>query len=364
VGRDCFIIAFLAGMVLGCGPKSTPLPPSFDPTAGPVIPAMFAPVYATGHGLPKDPLTAQVALGHKWSESLSGAAAAVGLEVQSDATLQAAQHAAHRAGYPYPVRSISIGWVPAGDYPDELADGISRILRQGDDLGLARVRTLGKDRWVALIAHPTERLEPIRRERRKGTEVAIRTTSLCRWVLVSPSGTMHTGTTPDTAMLDEQGEWWLQVRSLNALVASVPLYVDLATPPAPVIDLPGDSVIGPGDAIDLALELMGDIRQAFGVSGFLTDATLQTLAHYPLKQVLDDSWTLVGGVNRLRGAGFIGGPVTQVHCSAPTVATCLDAMLQEPVNRSALLNQSYRLVGTAAQVRTDGVTLLFNLASQ
>ncbi len=351
-------------LAMGCGPKPTPLPNDFDPTAGPVIPAMEAPMYATGHALPKDPLTAQVALGLRWSEALSGAAATVGLELEAQPTLEAAQHAAHRAGYPYPVKSLSIGWVPVGEYPEELAEALRRTMREGDDIGLTRVRTLGKDRWVALVAHPNGYLQPIRREMRKGAEVPLKTAAPARWSLISPTGRLTTGTTPASPALDEQGEWWLHLRGLNATLVSVPLYVDIATPPTSVLELPGESVTGPGDAVALTLDLLAEVRHAFRVPGLTEDGTLTTLAQYPLEQVLDDSWTLEVGVERLQGAGFVGGPVTQVHCTAPTVATCLDRLLSEPTGRSALLNNGYRLIGAAAQARTDGVTVLLNLASQ
>ena len=336
-------------LALACGPKQSPLPTDFDPKAGPLVPAMAAPIYATGHGLPK---------------ALSGAAAAIALDHDSGPTLEAAQHAAHRAGYPYPVKQLSVGWMDAGAYPVDLGRSLAATLRQGDHLGLARVRTQDKDRWVALVAHPADVLAPIHRELRLGAEVPIQTRSPCTWTLVSPSGKLSRGTTPDKIPLGEAGEWWLEVRTLNARVASVPLYVDMATPPAPLMDLPGEKVTGPGDGVALALELLEDVRKSFGTVQLKRDGNLDTLAGLPLTQVLDKKWTNDGGMARLRAAGFVGGPAFQVHCKAPSIATCIDQMLRTPAMRSGLLHPGLRLVGGAAQVRTDGVTLLLNLASE
>jgi len=251
-----------------------------------------------------------------------------------------------------------------GTYPDELGRSLAATLREGDDLGLARVRTQNKDRWVALVARPADMLAPIPREFRRGAEITIRTRSPCTWSVVSPSGKLMKGTTPAKVSLKEAGEWWLEVRTLNAQVVSVPLYVDMATPPAPLFELPGETVTGPGDGMDLALELLEKLRQTFDLVALQRDGTLDTLATTPLAQVLDKKWTQVDGVARLRAAGFVGGPAHQIHCSAGSIAGCMDRMLRDPQRRSALLDPGLRLVGGSAQVGTGGVTLLLNLASE
>jgi len=182
--------------------------------------------------------------------------------------------------------------------------------------------------------------------------------------LVSPTGKLTKGTTPDKLVLNEAGEWWLEVRTLNERVASIPLYVDMATPPAPLLELPGEKVTGPGDGVSLTMELIEDVRRMFGMVTLQRDGTLDTLAATPLAMVLDKRWTREDGIARLRAAGFVGGPAFQVQCSAPSVASCIDQMLRDPIHRSALLHPGLRLIGAGAQVRTDGVTLLINLASE
>jgi len=351
-------------LALACGPKPADLPPEFNPKGSPLVPAMDAPLYTSGLGLPKDALVAQVALGHRWDEALSGAAASIALDTSHAPTLEGAQHAAHRAGYPYTVKSLNFGWMDVGVYPEELGRSLAATLREGDDLGLARVRTQDRDRWVALVAHPVDRIAPIFRELRMGAELPIKASSPGTWTVVSPSGKVQRGTTPAKVVMNEAGEWWLEVRSLNTQVVSLPVYVDMATPPAPMLELPGESVTGPADAVAYALDLLDDVRDSFAMVPLQRDGTLDTLAGLPLGQVLDKSWTQEGGEARLRAAGFVGGPAYQIQCQASSVANCIDKLMRAPVSRAALLHPGLRLVGGGAQVRTDGVTLLLNLASE
>ena len=47
-----------------------------------------------------------------------------------------------------------------------------------------------------------------------------------------------------------------------------------------------------------------------------------------------------------------------------TVAACVDAMLRSGRERELVLNPSFRIGGAAAQVATDGVTIVVNMASE
>ena len=110
--------------------------------------------------------------------------------------------------------------------------------------------------------------------------------------------------------------------------------------------------------------MVNDIRSAFEAVALAEDGTLQTLARHPLEQVLDGSWDRDAGEARLRGAGFVGGPVAQLWCAATTVESCIDELLADADGRAALLHPQLRLGGAAAQVRTDGVVVLLNLTSE
>ena len=351
--------------MFACAPKSVdgPVTPPVDPAMQPVLPAMEADVYASGLTLPRDTLVAQVALGMRWDEGLSGAAAALGLDDRI-ITLERAQHAAHRAGYPYPVRIVSSGRVTAGTHPDALLRTLHKVLRKEDRLGLARVRGGEQDRWVALISSPVDEMRPFHRQQEFGAALDVRTVGPSTWMLVSPSGQVKSGSSPANPVLDEEGEWWLEIDGVEQTIAAVPLYVNLPPPKDDLIELPGRELTGPVAAADEALLLISEVREVFAMSRLRDDGTLQTLAQYPLELLIGGQWDRDGAHQRLHAAGFAGGPVGQVQCEGPTVAACVDAMLRSGRERELVLNPSFRIGGAAAQVATDGVTIVVNMASE
>ena len=352
-------------VTLACAPKPVAVDarPSVDPATQPILPASVAPVYATGHALPKDELVAQVALGFAWDESLSGAAAALALD-DNALGIERAQYAAYRAGYPYPIRVVSTGSVPAGTHPDALVRTLHTVMQQTDRLGLARVRSDATDRWVALVSSPHGKLEPFAREQNIGADLAVRTDVPGTWMAVSPSGRIKSGPNPGTISLDEEGEWWVEVDGTERMVAAIPVYVGMPTPTGTVIDLPGAEFPGPVEAADEALLLVSDVREAFSMPRLRDDGTLETLAQYPLSLILSEAWDRAEGEARLQAAGFTGGPVGQVQCRGGTVAACVDSMLRSGRERAVLLNPGFRIGGAAAQVSTDGVTVVVNMAAE
>jgi len=352
-------------LALGCAPKTEegPVEVAVDPAMQPILPAMEADVYASGHSIARDTLVAQVALGMSWDEALSGAAAALGLG-DGEITLERAQHAAHRSGFPYPVRVVSSGRVVAGTHPDALVRTLHAVMGKTDRLGLARVRKGEHDRWVALIASPVDELAALGRQHELGAALQIRTVGPSTWMLVSPSGQVKSGTTPAAPTLDEEGEWWLEVDGVEQTIAALPLYVNLPPPKDVLIDLPGRELSGPVVAADEALLLISDVREAFSMARLRDDGTLQTLAQYPLELLLGQQWDRDSAHGRLHAAGFAGGPVGQVQCKGPTVAACVDTMVRSARERELVLNPSFRIGGAAAQVSTDGVTIVVNMATE
>ncbi|MAY79610.1 MAG: hypothetical protein CL930_02395 [Deltaproteobacteria bacterium] len=357
-------LVLLLLLALSCAPKPGPGVGSTDGVVpiGP-LPAVEALMYTTGHTLPKDDLVAQVALGMNWEEGLSGAAAALAID-ETAITLERAQHAAHRAGYPYQVRVVSSGLMEVGEHPNALVRTLNTVRRQGDHIGLVRARSGNADKWVALVASPVDALKPIAREQKVGAKIEIQTSGPSTWMLVSPSGVVTSEQSPGTHILDEQGEWWMEVDGVSETIAAIPLYVGMRTPPGPVFELPGRVIEGPVEAAIEALSLVSEARDAFNVPRLREDGTLETLAQYPLELLLSDKWDRESGHGRLQAAGFIGGPVGQVHCHGHTVAACVDGMLRSGREREYLLNPAFRVGGAAAQVSTDGVTVVMNLASE
>ncbi|MEC8191796.1 MAG: hypothetical protein VX944_10910 [Myxococcota bacterium] len=352
-------------MTLACAPKPPAAidVPVVDPGTQPILPASMAPVYATGHALPKDELVAQVALGLAWDESLSGAAAALALSDQA-LGIERAQYAAFRAGYPYLVRIVSSGSVPAGTHPDALVRTLHTVMNKTDRLGLARVRSDAVDRWVALVSSPNGALEPFEREQALGAELTLSMDVPGTWMAVSPSGRVQSGPVPGAVSLDEEGEWWLELDGIDRTVSALPVYVGMPTPTGTVIELPGDEFAGPVEAADEAMLLVSDVREAFSMARLRDDGTLETLAQYPLNLLLSNDWDRESGEVRLQGAGFTGGPVGQIQCQGTTVATCVDSMLRSGRERAILLNPSFRIGGAAAQVSTNGVAIVVNMATE
>lgn len=352
-------------MALACAPKKPveSVQPDVASVSRPILPATSAPMYTAKQTLPTDDLVAQVALGFVWDEALSGAAAALGLG-GGDVNLEAAQYVAHRAGYPYPVRVVSSGLVPAGQHPDALLRTLHSVLNKTDHLGLARVRVGVHDKWVALIASPVDTLQPFAREQTLGSVIDLRTVGPGTWMAVSPSGVSHSGQLPSQLTLDEAGEWWLEVDGMHETIASLPIYVDMPTPAEGLIVLPGDEFSGPVAAADEAMLLVSAVREAFSMPGLQDDGTLETLAQYPLSLLLAQQWDRQSGIERLHAAGFIGGPVGQIQCQGVTVAACVDGMMRSARERQFLLNPAFRIGGAAAQVSTEGVTIVLNMASE
>jgi hypothetical protein len=351
-------------LLSACAPKPTPPPEPIDDT--PILPAPEAAMYAHGPSAPKDPMVALASHGLAWDEALSGAAGAIAVSGEAP-TMPAVRWAAIRAGYPYPVLTAVSGTAEKDVPPQGMLDQLPALLRPGDDLGLARARVGASDVWVALVGRAPSRLLPFPREVAVGDAVMLAPLGASRgsfdWTLVSPRGELRSGALPADVVLDQMGEWWLEVdESDGSVVASVPLYAGMTTPPQPVV-LEGGSVSGPTEASAMLLEGVNRVRQAFSMPALSVDSTLSTLAEWPLEQVVGGTWKREEGEQRLLAAGFVGGPVAQLACSEASVPDCVDGWLRKPRDRARVLDPGFRVCGIAVQVRTDGITAVLNLAS-
>ena len=360
-------LALVAVTLAGC--KKPPEPPPRDPAAAPILPAPEGTRYALGERIPADPLVARlVDMGMlPWVESLSGAATALALNDDELFSLSAARWAAVRAGYPHPIHHIITGTEPPGALPTELLDAIRPLMTIGDHVGLIRARTALGDRWVALIARPQVDLDPFAREYPLGADLEVTSSGLASWAVVSPTGKQTTGRLPVQVALDEPGEWLLEFKGSHQgeQLLSLPIYVATKTPMQPMFPSATDTPMPGPDAIPEHVEdTLADVRAAFALPSLEWDPTLATLAGTPVQQVLDGTWDADKGERRLRGAGFIGGPVAQLSCTAPNVPACIEQMLSRADDRAALLESGLRLVGAAGQTRVDGVTLVINLSSE
>lgn len=361
-------LAFALALTVACAGKKAPIDGGpVAPSAAPILPAPEASVYSIGASDPADPLVRQV-VNHgllPWQEGLAGGATTLALDIKGPIDLQQAEHAARRAGYPYPVVRIITGEEDPAVYPDGLVQAVQRSLKLGDHVGVVRARIGQVDRWIALIGRPRGLATPFDRQSRVGAELVLDADRPATWLVVSPGGALSRGRTPAAIKLDRAGEWWVELEDDNgARILSAPLFVGIDPPPAPLVVLPGTPSTGPDDAEVAALDLLADVRDAFALPALEEDGTLTTLAGHPLTQVLDRSWNRADGEARLRGAGFQGGAVAQVWCQGATVPACMDRLLTDAQDRAAVLHPQVRLVGVQAQATTNGVVLLFNLTSE
>lgn len=352
-------------MVAGCGPKApAETPPDVKPGAAPILPAPDSAWYAPGESTPRDPLVAAI-VGDvlPWKESLSGAAGALALGEPFVTPNGLVRWSAIRAGYPHPIQQVITGEVPIDTFPTALRDRLQSIVRPGDDLGLVRARIRHKDRWVAIIGRPALQIPTFPKEIDRGAPLPLIAEG-GEWSLQSPTGRIIEGTLPSEPTLSQEGEWWLQIKRGDQTVMSVPIYVGLQTPMDPPVLVPGEVVIQPSDALELSYILLNELRDDFSRPLLRPDPVLETLAQHPLEQALVGQWDPAVGTRRLQGAGFVGGPVGQVYCEGRTVAECLDSLMWDIETRSVLLDPGLRVAGASAQVRTDGLAMVFNLASE
>ncbi|MFT4979576.1 MAG: hypothetical protein ACI8S6_005488 [Myxococcota bacterium] len=351
-------------VVLGCGPKQ-PLEP-IEPGTSPILPSPEGRLYATGEAGPRDPIVAAVVeqAGLPWQESLAGAATYLALHQPFTPELALARWGAVRAGYPHPIRTLTFGIVGQDTFPTALASELARIIQPGDELGLIRARSGSSDRWVALIGRPQIALMSLPREHDPGDWLELPGEG--QWRLQSPEGEVTEGALPSRMLLQATGEWWLELRRRpgGAPAISIPLYVGMATPPAPVLELPGAQSSAPAQAVEATYAAIDEIRAAFSVAPLAVDETLEVLARYPLEQGLAGARDPERGIARLRGAGFVGGPAGQVYCEGRTVVLCLDSLMWNIDSRQQLLSPGLRLMGAAAEVRTDKVAVLLNVTSE
>ncbi len=364
-------IALWLGLA-ACSHPTPPAPPEVSPA--PVLPAPEAPLYALGVREPRDPVVAALVRDGllPWVESLSGAAGAMLLEPDRPATLHEARFRAVRAGYPYPVVAVVGGEASADEEPPDLLATLGPLVRPTDHVGLARARVGDRDRWMALVGRPRVALEPFPREVQPGDAVKLVSDPPARWRLLAPSGAVLGGWTPASFAPDDPGEWWLELRgeapgrrgAPGEVVAAVPLYVGVPTPVLPDFDVPGPEVSGPAEAVDLALDLVGRVRERRDLVVPALDDTLATLERRPLERFLAGTWDREEGERRLRGAGYVGGPVHELACRAESVAACVAAWMGTFDDRAALLDPGVRVAGLAARVDTEGVALALALASE
>ena len=333
---------------------------NIDPLSTPILPAPEAPTYTLGANRPRDPLVSKASSGLPWDESLSGAAAAVGLMKANERNLSNAKWAGVLAGYPYEIKEIVMGSYPIGEYPKELPKLIESRLSATNQLGLSRVRSSYDDLWIALIGEGGPQLPPFAREYNVNEEFVIEVPSLL-FRLMYPNGDITVSRDRIRENLNMQGEYWLEIIDGSNVISALPLYVDMQTPPTNLFTIYNESLMTPNESKAYFLEQLNIMRHIEDLPPLTIDPTLDMLSKSAIREYLEGEWSRSSGEQFLKQTGYFLGEPRQFICDDVGITSCLDQLTWQMESRSTLLNPNYVLIGLDMQVSTDGIIAVLNL---
>lgn len=339
--RSAAPVALLALLpLLACvHPAAVPTAPAAPPA--PHLPAPVADLYVRHVGQPVDPLVAQVLGTRPWEEVLSGAAAGVALKAVNriEVDLARARWAAVRAGYPYPVDRVDIVHVAHDAVP-------ALPLPTSGDIGLVRARGPDDDIWVVLSGRGGPELPAIPREAQVGDSIALGELS---WRAAGPAGDVRE--VAGSLVLDRAGEWLLQARQGDTVVATLPVYVGASMPE----EAPVGAAVSGQDAEEATFNAVAEVWKWYGREAPVRDTGIDSVARVRLRQVQDGAPGASPAV-LLRRAGFVDG-ASGAECKAPTLAECIEQMWWSP-EQHAVFAAEYRALGVATQTEPGGVRVV------
>ncbi len=316
----------------------------------PTLPSPSAGTYARAPGLPPDPPLATFVAGARWDASLSGAAAGIALALANTPALPNWQvrHEVWRAGYPYPVQTLSVWHGDTGAPPPA---GVSEWLAKAPgsaDLGLVRARNVNGDTWVGLVASPRGNVGVQPRQLPLGASFTLPPIDGARFVVADSVGDLRAGTLeiPQTFTVDHPGEWLVKVTDGTGVVARFPLYVGITPPTEPVVGEPVD-----GDADLQVRDLIAHLRAVHGLPTFSDDLLFDAAAR---RQLQPEPLTKDQLASRL---GWDTDALSTWDIQATSVSEALDRVIWEPESRPALLSDA-AVAGVAAEDTPRGVRVI------
>ncbi len=340
----------LASIALAGCPKKAPDEPVYTWADTPKLPSPSAGTYARTEGVPPDPPLRALVQGKRWDASLSGAAAGVALAMADTPSLPSWQvrHEVWRAGYPYPVSTLSVWHTPTGALPpDAVTAWLGRAPADGD-IGLVRARNTQGDTWVGLMAEPRGNVGVQPRQLPLGATFTLPPIGGARFVVADSHGKLRAGTLelPQTFTVDEPGEWLVKVTDEAGILARFPIYVGITPPTRPLV---GETVSG--DPSDQVRDLVSTIRGAHGLAPYEDDLLFDAAAR---RQLQDTPLTKDELAARL---GWPTDALSTWDVQAMSVAEALDRVIWEPESRPALLSES-AVAGIAAEDTERGVRVV------
>jgi hypothetical protein len=340
-------LALLA--LAGC-PKKGPDEAVYSWADTPTLPSPSAGTYARAPGLPPDPPLAALLAGTRWDASLSGAAAGIALALAETPALPNWQvrHEVWRAGYPYPVQTLSVWHGPKeGPPPVGVAAWLAKLPSDAD-LGLVRARNVNADTWVGLLATPRGNVGVQPRQLPLGASFTLPPIDGARFVVADSLGGLKAGTLelPQTFTVDHPGEWLVKVTDATGVLARFPIYVGVTPPTEPVVGEPVE-----GDSVTQLRDLVAHLRAVHGLEDFSEDLLFDAAAR---RQLQKGTLTKDELAARL---GWDSQALSTWDVQASSVAEALDRVIWEPESRPALLSEA-AVAGIAAEDTSNGVRVV------
>ena len=343
--------------LLACGPKA-PSQTALD--AAPRLPAPRASAYASVESTPTDPVIAKVIGSRRWNESLAGAAAGLGLSWANGAGELAGwevREAAWQAGWPWPVHEVR-GWItqPGGAPPEELLTWLDQ-LADADSVGLVRARGVKGDAWVGLRARPRGTLAIQPRQVEVGGQLTFAAQPSAELTVADPVGGVFTVSLERERItnVDVAGEWLVELRDDDGVLALFPVYAGMVPPETPVLE-ERERPQNAEEAEQGFRALLEQIRDAYGQPMYRSDVLIQAAAQSLLR-------TRTPTDEIASKLGYAPEHTWKISCRARTLADCADKLLWNPRARPALLVREADL-GLTAELAADGVHVVVLVAAR
>jgi hypothetical protein len=353
------LIALAALMLAGCPRPPVVIPVDWSQT--PHLPAPTAPVYSSLPARPEDRGVATVVGLRTWDAALSGAATGIALQVLNGTgslTPPELREAALRAGWPYPLIG---GQAWPGELNSPPPKGVQDwlvSLPTGATVGLVRARGVEQDLWVGVASTVRVDIGQMPRQLPVGATLKIPAVPGAEVWVADPFGRLDHGQLdiPFTRTADVAGEWLVELRDREGPLASFPVYVGMVPPDLGLL-VPSPLPTEWQEADNLVVDLLADIRSAYGFRPYENDLLLQTAAQSAAADPNLDVKMIAPQV------GLPPSNVWRWDCQAANVETCLDAILWDVRARPGLL-ASRALFGRHVSLTTSGVRIVLVVARE
>lgn len=339
-------VGFISLFLIACGPKTVT---SIDYGAMPTLPSPTAGSYGRSPSTPADAAVAHLAGERRLDAYLSGTASGLALAMAlegGELTRREIRDAAWMAGYPYTITDARAWRVEEGAAPPAELTSWLEATPPASDLALVRARGRAGDVWVALSARPPVDLGLLPRVATLGETLRLPALAGARAIIADPEGRMTETDLTEAARieLNTDGEWVFEIWKNDARVANFPVYVGIEAPLYPLLPAGDTPLAPPAEMSALAIELLDETRDVYGVSPWERDTFLDALAQ---QLVAQPSLSREATLKRL---GLPAGRADVWRCTARSVEDCVDHLVWSPTHRATLMSPDIGLMGIASEL--------------